>query len=63
MDTALYLLYLATYRGVGHAVHWEEPARFAADLVEFAESLGQEISTEWKRALLRFCRLDKGNPR
>ncbi len=30
---------LETYRGTGHAVHWEEPARFAADLVGFAEGL------------------------
>jgi pimeloyl-ACP methyl ester carboxylesterase len=30
---------LETYRRVGHAVHWEEPARFAADLVAFVERL------------------------
>jgi non-heme chloroperoxidase len=30
---------LETYRGTGHAVHWEEPARFAADLVSFVERL------------------------
>ena len=30
---------LAVYRGAGHAFHWEEPARFAADLVEFVEGL------------------------
>ena len=30
---------LETYRGTGHAVHWEEPARFAADLVAFVERL------------------------
>jgi non-heme chloroperoxidase len=28
---------LEIYRGTGHAVHWEEPARFAADLVGFVE--------------------------
>lgn len=28
------------YRGVGHALHWEEPARFAADLAAFIEKLG-----------------------
>lgn len=27
---------LLTYRGTGHAPHWEEPARFARDLAEFA---------------------------
>jgi non-heme chloroperoxidase len=26
---------LLVYNGVGHAVHWEEPERFAADLVAF----------------------------
>ena len=27
---------LVVYAGAGHAVHWEEPARFAADLSAFA---------------------------
>ena len=27
---------LRIYEGGGHAMHWERPARFAADLVEFA---------------------------
>jgi pimeloyl-ACP methyl ester carboxylesterase len=26
---------LVAYAGAGHAFHWEEPARFAADLVAF----------------------------
>jgi pimeloyl-ACP methyl ester carboxylesterase len=30
---------LVVYAGVGHAIHWEEPARFAADLVAFVKSL------------------------
>ena len=30
---------LQVYRGAGHAIHWEEPARFAADLVAFVERL------------------------
>jgi non-heme chloroperoxidase len=30
---------LEVYRGTGHAVHWEEPARFAADLVAFVDEL------------------------
>jgi pimeloyl-ACP methyl ester carboxylesterase len=29
---------LIVYAGAGHATHWEEPARFAADLVTFIES-------------------------
>ena len=30
---------LESYRGAGHAFHWEEPARFAGDLAAFAEYL------------------------
>ena len=30
---------LAVYESAGHALHWEEPERFAADVVAFAESL------------------------
>lgn len=30
---------LLIYPGVGHALHWEEPERFAADLVGFVEKL------------------------
>jgi pimeloyl-ACP methyl ester carboxylesterase len=29
-----------TYQGAGHALHWEEPARFASDLSRFASALG-----------------------
>jgi non-heme chloroperoxidase len=28
---------LVVYPGAGHAVHWEEPERLAADLVSFVE--------------------------
>jgi pimeloyl-ACP methyl ester carboxylesterase len=28
------------YEGAGHALHWEEPERFARDLVTFARTLG-----------------------
>ena len=31
---------LAVYGGTGHAVHWEEPERFASDVTRFVESLG-----------------------
>jgi non-heme chloroperoxidase len=31
---------LVIYDGTGHTPHWEEPRRFAADLVEFAQSIG-----------------------
>jgi pimeloyl-ACP methyl ester carboxylesterase len=27
------------YEGAGHELHWEEPKRFAADLVAFAQYL------------------------
>lgn len=30
---------LVVYENAGHALHWEEPMRFAADLVAFAQSL------------------------
>jgi len=30
---------LVVYRGAGHALHWEQPERFAADLVAFTECL------------------------
>lgn len=30
---------LVVYEGAGHALHWEEPARFAADLAAFVASL------------------------
>lgn len=30
---------LMVYHGAGHAVHWEEPERFASDLAAFAEGL------------------------
>ena len=31
---------LEVYRGAGHAVHWEKPARFAVDLAAFVAGLG-----------------------
>jgi pimeloyl-ACP methyl ester carboxylesterase len=30
---------LVVYEGAGHGLHWEEPERFAVDLVTFAQSL------------------------
>ena len=30
---------LAVYEGAGHALHWEEPARFAADVAAFAQAI------------------------
>jgi non-heme chloroperoxidase len=32
---------LVVYAGAGHALHWEEPERFAADVAAFAESPGR----------------------
>jgi pimeloyl-ACP methyl ester carboxylesterase len=36
---------LVVYQHAGHAVHWEEPERFAADLAAFAERLGASKSS------------------
>jgi pimeloyl-ACP methyl ester carboxylesterase len=42
---------LVVYEGAGHALHWEEPERFAADLVDFAgrffSPLEEEVVTRW----------------
>lgn len=35
---------LAVYAGAGHAVHWEEPARVAADLAAFVAPLAEPAS-------------------
>lgn len=32
---------LVVYEGAGHGLHWEEPERFAADLVSFATGLAR----------------------
>jgi pimeloyl-ACP methyl ester carboxylesterase len=32
---------LAVYHGAGHALHWEEPERFAADLAAFTDNLAR----------------------
>jgi non-heme chloroperoxidase len=32
---------LVVYPGIGHALHWEEPVRVAADLASFAQGLGR----------------------
>ena len=31
--------HLVVYEGIGHALHWEDPARFAADLSAFARAV------------------------
>jgi non-heme chloroperoxidase len=33
---------LIVYEGTGHAVHWEEPARFAKDLAQFIQSINKQ---------------------
>jgi hypothetical protein len=33
---------LTVYPDAGHAVHWDEPSRFAADLVGFVRSLADQ---------------------
>jgi len=32
---------LSVYEGTGHAVHWEEPERYARELTEFVQTLGE----------------------
>jgi non-heme chloroperoxidase len=39
LATAIAGSQLLVYPGAGHALHWEKPDRFAADLTAFAESL------------------------
>jgi non-heme chloroperoxidase len=36
---------LVVYKGVGHSPHWEEPERFAADLVAFLDRVGPTSTT------------------
>jgi non-heme chloroperoxidase len=36
---------LTVYEGTGHALHWEEPERFAADVALFVRSLEAGVST------------------
>jgi non-heme chloroperoxidase len=43
---------LSVYRGTGHAVHWEQPERVAADLVRFAASLPARAPTRAGRAVV-----------
>jgi non-heme chloroperoxidase len=35
---------LIVYEGIGHAVHWERPKRFAADVSAFVSQLSRDIS-------------------
>jgi pimeloyl-ACP methyl ester carboxylesterase len=42
---------LAVYEGAGHALHWEEPARFAANLVAFGRSLSADTPLSGVRQL------------
>jgi pimeloyl-ACP methyl ester carboxylesterase len=35
---------MTTYEGAGHAMHWEEPSRFAADLVAFVQRVNAKHS-------------------
>jgi pimeloyl-ACP methyl ester carboxylesterase len=36
---------LTVYSGAGHALHWEEPARFASDVAAFCASLAPRAAT------------------
>jgi pimeloyl-ACP methyl ester carboxylesterase len=37
---------LLTYEGAGHALHWEQPARFAGDLATFASTVASPALSE-----------------
>ena len=41
---------LTVYAGTGHALHWEEPRRFAADVAAFVGALGSDAHGAKKRA-------------
>ncbi|NII24917.1 alpha/beta hydrolase [Pseudoflavitalea sp. X16] len=40
---------LVVYTGIGHAVHWEAPARFTADLVIFARQLNHQSRNRYEK--------------
>lgn len=40
---------LLVYTGIGHAVHWEAPARFSADLVIFARQLNHQSRNRYEK--------------
>lgn len=42
LKTAIARARLMVYPDAGHAVHWDEPSRFAADLAGFVRSLGEQ---------------------
>jgi pimeloyl-ACP methyl ester carboxylesterase len=44
LGVALENAHLVVYPGAGHALHWEEPVRFAADLVAFINNLVMKSS-------------------
>jgi pimeloyl-ACP methyl ester carboxylesterase len=44
--TAIPQARLVVYEGVGHALHWEEPERFASDLVGFIDGLAAGSGSE-----------------
>ena len=37
---------LLVYEGTGHAIHWEEPERFAADLMTFIATVSEGLLRE-----------------
>jgi len=39
---------LGVYKGIGHALHWEQPQRFAADVAGFVQSLDGTSPTAGK---------------
>ena len=49
LRSALPRAQLLAYEQVGHAVHWEQPLRFANDLADFVSALGPRLPTRRAR--------------
>jgi non-heme chloroperoxidase len=45
LSTAIAHSSVSVYAGTGHALHWEQPARFARELVAFAARLRETVSS------------------
>lgn len=53
---------LVSYAKAGHAAHWEEPERFAADLWDFVRSVARKVIVQGCAADARPVRLPDRDP-